>query len=135
MERWASHKEKDDAVPAKSSISSKVQEKEKSTNGRVSEPVHGSIGKNRDVTEEKSGHDHPETKDGSEKGPGDRHLDTVEKLKKRSERFKLPMPTEKDTTGVKKMESETLPSAKIEGPVDSEVKAERPARKRRWTSS
>ncbi|CAF1919183.1 BnaC02g31370D [Brassica napus] len=34
------------------------------------------------------------------------------------------MLTEKDTTGgVKKMESETLPSAKIEGPVDSEMRA------------
>ncbi|KAF8102543.1 hypothetical protein N665_0198s0243 [Sinapis alba] len=137
LERWASHKERDDAVTVKaSSTSSKFQEKEKGTNGRVSEPVHGSIDKNRDVTEEKSGHDLAETKDRSEKGPpGDRHLDTVEKLKKRSERFKLPMPTEKDTTGVKKMESDTLLSAKIEGPVDSEVKAERPARKRRWTSS
>ncbi|ESQ42589.1 hypothetical protein EUTSA_v10012479mg [Eutrema salsugineum] len=136
LERWASQKERDDAVTAKSSsTSSKLQEKEKGTNGRVCEPVHGSIGKNRDVNEEKSGHDLAETKDGSEKGPGDRHLDTVEKLKKRSERFRLPMPTEKDTTGVKKMESETLTSAKIEGPVDSEVKAERPARKRRWTSS
>lgn len=63
-------------------------------------------------------------------------MDTVEKLKKRSERFKLPMPTEKDNNaGVKKMESETLPSAKTEGPADSEVKAERPPRKRRWTSS
>ncbi|CAH8358740.1 unnamed protein product [Eruca vesicaria subsp. sativa] len=136
MERWASHKERDDAVTVKASAtSSKLQEKEKGTNGRVSEPVHGSIDKNRVVTEEKSGHDLAETKDKSEKGPGDRHLDTVEKLKKRSERFKLPMPTEKDTTGVKKMESETLPSAKIEGHLDSEVKAERPARKRRWTSS
>ncbi|KAL1217546.1 FIP1[V]-like protein [Cardamine amara subsp. amara] len=136
LERWASHKDRDDAVPAKSlSISSKLQEKEKSTNGRLNEAVHGSSGKNRDVTEEKVGHDLAETKDGSEKGPGDRHLDTVEKLKKRSERFKLPMPTEKETTGVKKMESETLPSAKIEGPVNLEVKAERPARKRRWTSS
>ena len=75
-------------------------------------------------------------KDGSKKGQGDRHLDTVEKLKKRSERFKLPMPTEKaNKAGVKKIECETLPSEKIEGPADSEVKAERPSRKRRWTSS
>ncbi|CAH8386381.1 unnamed protein product [Eruca vesicaria subsp. sativa] len=134
FERWGSHKERDDAVTAKGSSStpSKTQEKEKGTNGRASEP----LGKNRDVTEEKSGHDLAETKDGSQKGQGDRHLDTVEKLKKRSERFKLPMPTEKDNNaGVKKLESETLPSAKIEGPADSEVKAERPARKRRWTSS
>ncbi|CAN8301447.1 unnamed protein product [Cochlearia groenlandica] len=137
LERWASHKERDDALIAKSSsTSSKLQEKEKSTNGRVSEPLHGPVVKNRDVIEEKTAHDLAEPKDGSEKGPGDRHLDTVEKLKKRSERFKLPMPTEKDITGAKrKLEPETLPSAKIEGPADSEVKIERPARKRRWTSS
>ncbi|KAH0918546.1 hypothetical protein HID58_026206 [Brassica napus] len=59
------------------------------TNGRVGEPVHGSIGKNRDVTEEK-----------------------ISKL------FKLLMPTEKYTTGVKNMVLETLFSAKIEGFVD-----------------
>ena len=113
FERWGSHKERDDDVTAKgsSSTSSKIQEKE-------------------------SGHDLAETKDGSKKGQGDRHLDTVEKLKKRSERFKLPMPTEKaNKAGVKKIECETLPSEKIEGPADSEVKAERPSRKRRWTSS
>ncbi|KAL0673299.1 hypothetical protein Bca4012_001280 [Brassica carinata] len=113
FERWGSHKERDDDVTAKgsSSTSSKIQEKE-------------------------SGHDLAETKDGSKKGQGDQHLDTVEKLKKRSERFKLPMPTEKaNKAGVKKMESETLPSEKIEGPADSEVKAKRPSRKRRWTSS
>ncbi|KAF2544322.1 hypothetical protein F2Q68_00031206 [Brassica cretica] len=117
LERWACHKERDDSVTVKAlSTSSKFQEKEKGTNGRVLKPVHD---KNRDVTEKKSSHDPAETKDISEKGPpGDRHLDTVEKLKKRSERFKLPMATEKDTTGgVKKMESETLPSAKIEGHV------------------
>ncbi|KAL0689401.1 hypothetical protein Bca4012_089079 [Brassica carinata] len=119
LERWACHKERDDSVTVKaSSTSSKFQEKEKGTNGRVLKRVHD---KNRDVTEKKSSHDPAETKDISEKGPpGDRHLDTVEKLKKRSERFKLPMPTEKDTTGgVKKMESETLPSAKIQGHVGS----------------
>ncbi|KAH0932018.1 hypothetical protein HID58_009135 [Brassica napus] len=137
LERWGSHKERDDDITAKGySSTSKIQEKEKGTNGRASEPNLGSIGKNRNVTEEKSGHDLAETKDGSEKGLGDRHLDMIVKFKKRSERFKLPMPTEKDNkAGVKKMESEMLPSAKIEGPADSEVKAERPSRKRRWTSS
>ncbi|KAG2333293.1 hypothetical protein Bca52824_004473 [Brassica carinata] len=116
FERWGSHKERDDdAVTAKgsSSISSKTQEKEKGTNGRASEPKLDSVGKNRNVTEERSGHELAETKDGCEKGPRDRHLDTVEKLKKRSERFKIPMPTEKDNAGVKKMVSETLPSAKL----------------------
>ncbi|XP_033144520.1 FIP1[V]-like protein isoform X2 [Brassica rapa] len=114
LERWGSHKERDDDITAKGySSTSKIQEKEKGTNGRASEPNLGSIGKNRNVTEEKSGHDLAETKDGSEKGLGDRHLDMIVKFKKRSERFKLPMPTEKDNkAGVKKMESEMLPSAK-----------------------
>ncbi|CAF2084542.1 unnamed protein product [Brassica napus] len=60
------------------------------TNGRVGEPVHGSIGKNRDVTEEKSSFDLAETKYGN----------TVEKRR------------------VKNMVLETLFSAKIEGFVD-----------------
>lgn len=36
--------------------------------GRVNEPVQGSIGKNRDVTEEKSNHDPADTKYGSLEG-------------------------------------------------------------------
>lgn len=76
----------------------------------------------------------PETKETDTRPLDDRHLDTVEKLKKRSERFKLPMPKEKDAVAIKKMESEALPSAKNETPADSEVKPERPARKRRWIS-
>ncbi|KAJ4958831.1 hypothetical protein NE237_025942 [Protea cynaroides] len=68
----------------------------------------------------------------AEKPGGDRHMDTVAKLKKRSERFKLPMPSEKDS---KKMESEQLPATQAEGATNTEVKAERPARKRRWISN
>ncbi|CAF1924203.1 unnamed protein product [Brassica napus] len=74
--------------------------KEKGTNARVGEPVHGSIGKNRDVTEEKSSFDLAETKYGN----------TVEKRR------------------VKNMVLETLSSAKIEGFVDGfrgETKAAR----------
>lgn len=52
------------------------------------------------------------------KEQSDRPLDTVEKLKKRSKLFKLQMPTEKDTAGVKNMVLETLSSAKIEGFAD-----------------
>nr|VDC79339.1 unnamed protein product [Brassica rapa] len=78
LERWGSHKERDDDITAKGySSTSKIQEKEKGTNGRASEPNLGSIGKNRNVTEGKSGHDLAETKDGSEKGLGDRHLDMI----------------------------------------------------------
>ncbi|XP_010275740.1 PREDICTED: FIP1[V]-like protein [Nelumbo nucifera] len=66
---------------------------------------------------------------------GDRHLDTVAKLKKRSERFKLPMPSEKDNTSNKKTESEVLPLIQSETVADAEIKQERPARKRRWTGN
>lgn len=79
----------------------------------------------------------PEIK-GTDAKADDRHLDTVEKLKKRSERFKLPMPSEKDVAAaIKKMENEPLPCAKSDAPAaaDSEIKQERPARKRRWVSS
>lgn len=65
----------------------------------------------------------------------DKHMDTVEKLKKRSERFKLPMPSEKEGLVIKKMENEALPSSKSDAPADSEIKPERPARKRRWIGS
>lgn len=65
----------------------------------------------------------------------DRHLDTVAKLKKRSERFKLPMPSEKEAVAIKKMENETLPQVQTESRTDSVIKQERPARKRRWTGN
>ena len=46
----------------------------------------------------------------------------LEKLKKRSERFKLPMPKEKDVLAINKMESGALLLAKNETPVNSEIK-------------
>ncbi|URD99711.1 fip1 motif family protein [Musa troglodytarum] len=64
----------------------------------------------------------------------DHHLDTMAKLKRRSERFKLPMPIVKETTLSKKLENE-VQSSNNEAAFDSEVKPERPARKRRWTGS
>ncbi|KAE8678700.1 hypothetical protein F3Y22_tig00111402pilonHSYRG00124 [Hibiscus syriacus] len=76
----------------------------------------------------------PEIKDADTRPLEDQHLDTVEKLKKQSERFKLPMPREKDAPEIK-TESETQPSVKNETPVDSEIKHERPACKRRWVSN
>ncbi|CAI0394916.1 unnamed protein product, partial [Linum tenue] len=64
----------------------------------------------------------------------------VEKLKKRSERFKLPLPVEKDgSTGVKIETPEAVPPVppvnKIEPVADAEVKPERPARRRRWVGN
>ncbi|GMI89307.1 homolog of yeast FIP1 [V] [Hibiscus trionum] len=142
LERWTSHKEKDYSINSKSSASSKFKEIEKINNVEASEsnktiqesgtsvePAenHHPLSDNKNAGE-------PEIKD-ADTGPSeDRHLDTVEKLKKRSERFKLPMPKEKDAVAIKKMESEALPSAKNEAPADTEIKPERPARKRRWIS-
>lgn len=85
--------------------------------------------------EEKDAGDFENNKDADAKPMEDRHLDTVAKLKKRTERFKLPMPSEKEAVAVKKVGSEALPSAPSETPADSEVKQERPARKRRWVSN
>jgi hypothetical protein len=57
-----------------------------------------------------------------------RHLDTVERLKRRSERFKLPMPGEKETAPTRQADNEITTG-------ETEVKPERPPRKRRWTGN
>lgn len=65
-----------------------------------------------------------------------RHSETAEKLKQRSERFKLPMPNDKEAPMIKNMESEPLlPSAQSGAQEDPEIKPERPPRKRRWISN
>lgn len=143
MERWTSHKERDYSINSKSSASLKFKEIEKINNVASSESnkIPDERGKSIEPAEnhhplsEDKGVGEPEIKDADIRPLEDRHLDTVEKLKKRSERFKLPMPSEKDALAIKKMESEALPSAKNETPADSEIKPERPARKRRWISN
>ncbi|XP_043695181.1 FIP1[V]-like protein [Telopea speciosissima] len=70
----------------------------------------------------------------AEKIGGDCHLDTVAKLKKRSEQFNLPMPSEKDGIS-NKMESEQLSATQTKTAENTEVRPERPARKRRWISN
>jgi hypothetical protein len=57
-----------------------------------------------------------------------RHLDTVERLKRRSERFKLPMPGEKETAPTRQADNEITTG-------ETKVKPERPPRKRRWTGN
>ncbi|GLT25391.1 hypothetical protein SLA2020_005220 [Shorea laevis] len=143
LERWTSHKERDFSINSKSSASLKLKEVDKNNTVGSSEP--SKIPDEATKSVEPSDNEHPmsvdnvvcdpEIKDADTKPLEDRHLDTVEKLKKRSERFKLPMPIEKDPLAIKKMESEALPSAKTETPTDSEIKPERPARKRRWVSN
>ncbi|KAI4335574.1 hypothetical protein L6164_014210 [Bauhinia variegata] len=140
LERWTSHKERDFSINSKSSSSLKFKHIDKDNNDGSSEAEKAvdESTKAVDAIENQNfltaeGKDSVDM-DADAKGVGDRHLDTVEKLKKRSERFKLPMPSEKDALAIKKMECEPLSSAKSENPVDPEVKQERPARKRRWIS-
>ncbi|XP_061365832.1 FIP1[V]-like protein [Gastrolobium bilobum] len=142
LERWTSHKERDFSI-SKSSSSLKFKDIDKDNNDgsiEAGKPVDESA-KTVDVENQHllsaEGRDSVDTesRDADSKELGDRHLDTVERLKKRSERFKLPMPSEKEAQVIKKLESEPLPSAKTENPVDSKVKQERPARKRRWISN
>ncbi|XWS70382.1 hypothetical protein CRYUN_Cryun03dG0043300 [Craigia yunnanensis] len=143
LERWTSQKGRDYSINSKSSAPLKFKEIEKINNvgssesnkipdepGKAIEPAenHHPFSDNKGVGE-------LEIKDADTRPLEDRHLDTVEKLKKRSERFKLPMPREKDALAIKKMESEALPSAKNGTPAYSEIKHERPARKRRWISN
>lgn len=143
LERWTSHKERDYSINSKTSASSKFKEIDTINNVGSSESnkIPDEPGKSVEPAENyhplssDKGVGEPEMKDADTRPLEDRHLDTVEKLKKRSERFKTPMPNEKDPLTIKKMESEPLTSAKNETPVDSEVKHERPARKRRWISN
>lgn len=143
LERWTSHTERDYSINNKSSSSLRFKEVGRSNNNIVSseasklpESVKTSeeVDRHHFLAEDKDSGD-VEKKDADTKPLNDRHLDTVEKLKKRSERFKLPMPSEKEALPIKKMESEALPSTKGETPVDPEIKQERPARKRRWTGN
>ncbi|TXG60776.1 hypothetical protein EZV62_012139 [Acer yangbiense] len=146
LERWTSHKERDFSINSKSSASLKLKEIDKNNNNtgplEASKPPEEPATAVEPIDEqqpsaEKKDVGDPEIK-GADAKADDRHLDTVEKLKKRSERFKLPMPSEKDVAAaIKKMENEPLPCAKSDTPAaaDSEIKQERPARKRRWVNS
>ncbi|KAE8676100.1 protein WAX2 isoform 2 [Hibiscus syriacus] len=144
LERWTSHTERDYSVNSKSSASLKFKEIEMINNvvssesykiadgpGKLVQPAENHyppLSDNKNVSE-------PEIKDADTRPLEDQNLDTVEKLKKRSERFELSMPKEKDAAEIK-TESKTQPSVKNGGaPVDSEIKHERPARKRRWVNN
>ncbi|PON79446.1 Pre-mRNA polyadenylation factor Fip [Parasponia andersonii] len=142
LERWTSHKERDFSIKSKSSSTLKLKETDKNNIGSLkgvrlsdepSKPAE-TVDIQHSLAEEKEATD-PEVKDADTKPLDDRHLDTVERLKKRSERFKLPMPSEKDALTIKKMENEVPTSVKTGTQGDSEIKQERPARKRRWISS
>lgn len=142
LERWTSHKDRDYDVYSKSSaLKIKEISKNKNTGAGSSFGVHDEIAKNGETGDSnqslagaKEGGG-SERKDGDERPVDGRHLDTVEKLKRRSERFKLPLTSEKDPLAIKKMESEPLPSSQNDTPANAEVKHERPPRKRRWINS
>ncbi|PSS21028.1 FIP1[V]-like [Actinidia chinensis var. chinensis] len=144
LERWTSHKERDFNITAKSSSSLKVVkeiDKDNNEGSSIASKLPDESSKTDETIinqhppgDEKDAGD-PEIKNVDVKSLEDKHLDTVAKLKKRSERFKLPMPSEKEAMVIKKMESEPLPSDQTEACADSEVKPERPARKRRWISN
>ncbi|MBA0699887.1 hypothetical protein Goari_001488, partial [Gossypium aridum] len=149
LERWTSHTERDYSINSKSSASLKFKETEKINNVVSSESnkVPDGPGKSVEPVEhfpplsDNKGVGEPEIKEADTRPSEDqhldtveKHLDTVEKQKKRSERFKLPISREKDTLATK-TENEALPSTENETPVDSDIKHERPARKRRWVSN
>ncbi|XAR50747.1 hypothetical protein NMG60_11005162 [Bertholletia excelsa] len=144
LERWTSHNEWDFGISSRSSSSSlKLKEINIHNNGGSSLASKLPDGSSKStepndnpqtLCDLKNAGD-PETKTADKKSLEDKHLDTVAKLKKRSERFKLPMPSEKEVMVVKKLESEPLPSAQSESLANSEIKLERPTRKRRWTSN
>ncbi|KAG2535584.1 FIP1[V]-like protein [Panicum virgatum] len=133
LERWTSHKEieysniDDDSTQTFSDIKADVQAPTTDELGKSE--VSAAVG-NSDI---KSSVDTGQTSDKITEGR-DRHLDTVERLKRRSERFKLPMPGEKDAPQSKKVDNEVQLPQNESAAADMEVKPERPARKRRWTS-
>jgi hypothetical protein len=132
LERWTSHKEIEYSnvenetthtfLPIKADVQTPANELGKSDVSTIgNSEIKGSaeIGQTSDKMAEER----------------DRHLDTVERLKRRSERFKLPMPGEKEAPQSKKVDTEVQPPQNESVAADMEVKLERPARKRRWTGS
>lgn len=138
LERWTSHKERDyTTVDANIQPSSIIIREVVDSREEVDEPLLVSDPAKADSPETNA--DDPLHKAGED---ADRHLDTVAKLKMRSERFKLPMPGEKEKDlpgGNRKADSESPACIQNEAAssalADADVKLERPARKRKWTGS
>ncbi|CAN4113184.1 unnamed protein product [Withania somnifera] len=140
LERWTSHKERDFGIDAKSSsLNMKDNDVHKSTGFSLSNKNQYEALKMVEDSQQPAANNKngggPEINNTETKPVEDKHLETVEKLKKRSERFKLPMPSEKEAPVSKKVEADPLSSVQSEIPPDTEVKPERPARRRRWTSN
>ncbi|KAL6534849.1 hypothetical protein OROGR_013524 [Orobanche gracilis] len=137
MERWtSSHQERDSNITSISSPSSSLKKGKDfpdTHNGSVASLSSFPSKKVEPSVDDKDGSS--ETNNASAKAVDVKHMDTVEKLKKRSERFKLPMPSGKEALAIKKIVSEPLPSVQTENRLNSEIKHERPPRKRRWTGT
>ncbi|KAG8062415.1 hypothetical protein GUJ93_ZPchr0003g18385 [Zizania palustris] len=135
LERWTSHKEID-----YSSVDNGNTLTFSSIKSDVQAPTDDELGKSEMAavagnSELKSSGDTGQTSDKIAE-ERDRHLDTVERFKRRSERFKLPMPGDKDIPqSSKKAYTEVQPPQNESAAPDLQVKPERPARKRRWTGS
>lgn len=143
LERWTSHKERDFVVGTKLSSSLDVKEidgHKKSVNS-LANTLPDESSKAVEAVQSSDPFIHENNvaelvnNNVEVKPTEDKHLDTVAKLKKRSERFKLPMPSEKEAVTIKKMEHGMLPPVQNESRANSEIKQERPARKRRWTGN
>ncbi|KAL6534857.1 hypothetical protein OROGR_013532 [Orobanche gracilis] len=134
MERWtSSHQERDSNITSISSPSfslKKGKDFAETHNSSVASLPSKKVEPSVDDKDASS-----ETNNACAKAVDVKHMDTVERLKKRSERFKLPMPSGKEALAIKKIESEPLPSVQTENCLDLEIKPERPLRKRRWTGT
>jgi hypothetical protein len=112
LERWTSHKERDyTAISTSLRASEAAVPSESSLNTSSSNPKKATGDEAMGLA-----------------SSDNRHLDTVERLKRRSERFKLPMPGEKETAPTRQADNEITTG-------ETKVKPERPPRKRRWTGN
>ncbi|XP_020591071.1 FIP1[V]-like protein [Phalaenopsis equestris] len=139
LERWTSHKERDYSIIESNIQTSSIVREVEDPQDTLTESVKDDPNKPDNIETNADDPLQITDKVGEDR---DRHLDTVAKLKMRSERFKLPMPGEKDKdlTANKKVESEAPTPCIQNEPVsaasaDLDIKHERPARKRKWTSS
>ncbi|KAH9313977.1 hypothetical protein KI387_022604 [Taxus chinensis] len=156
LERWTSHKDKDDANvwhgDARKNHKMPVNHEEPTARKEEETNVDSSFDPE---SKQKAGMECPQSQEGEEritdqedkeaisdepahvaegtqtdtdKSGNRQHFEAVAKLEKRRERFKQPIQNEKDSQ--KKADNEIL----LENETD-EVKQERPARKRRWGSN
>lgn len=124
LERWTSNKERDFCSTSNHTMLSSSRCME--VNDNIDMAKSGEVMKAEITTDSKD----PSVLPSSNKEESHRHLETVAKLKKRSERFKLPMPVEDPIIG-KKSENE-VSVIQSESLADIDIKQERPTRKRRW---